>query len=112
MGRQCLFSAKTLLLIGMALSLLWIPFNSLGNKKYRPFLKDGTVKLTLLWNAPDHGYLTVYSAYRLLTEGLEVGKPYNVGRLGEFIPKKDEINMQVVLPVMIFTKENIDGYYF
>lgn len=78
----------------------------------RAYLKDGTVKKVLLWNAPDHGYLTVYSAYRMLTGELKADHAFNAGRLGAFTPKKDAMNMQVGLPVMIFTKENVDQHHF
>ena len=78
----------------------------------RDYLKDGSVKKVLLWNAPDHGYLTVHSAHRLLTGGLEIGVEFTAGRLGRFVPKKDDINMQVTLPVMTFTRENVDKFHF
>jgi rhamnose transport system substrate-binding protein len=78
----------------------------------REFLKDGTVKTVLLWNAPDHGYLTVYSARQLLIGGLKVGQPFQAGRLGTFTPRKDGVNMQVALPVMVFTKDNVDQFKF
>lgn len=78
----------------------------------RDFLKDGTVKTVLLWNAPDHGYLTVYSARQLLRGGLEAGRPFQAGKLGSFTPRKDGINMQVALPVMVFTKDNVDQFKF
>jgi len=78
----------------------------------REFLKDGTVKTVLLWNAPDHGYLTVYSARQLLLGGLKMGQPFQAGKLGSFTPRKDAINMQVALPVMVFTKDNVDQFKF
>jgi len=78
----------------------------------REFLKDGTVKTVLLWNAPDHGYLTVYSARQLLRGGLKVGQPFQAGRLGSFTPREDGTNMQVALPVMVFTKDNVDQFRF
>jgi len=78
----------------------------------RPYLKEGSVKSVLLWDAPAHGYLTVYTAYRLLDEGLKVGKPYDAGEMGEFIPNADDISMQVSLPVMKFTKDNVDDFNF
>lgn len=78
----------------------------------REFLRDGTVKTVLLWNAPDHGYLTVYSARQLLVGGLQVGQPYRAGRLGSFTPRADAINMQVALPVMVFTKDNVGQHNF
>src|SRR6185369_2976774 len=78
----------------------------------REFLKDDTVKTVLLWNAPDHGYLTVYAARQLLTAGLKTGQPFQAGRLGSFTPHKDAIGMQVALPVMVFTKDNVDRFKF
>lgn len=78
----------------------------------RGYLKDGTVKKVLLWNAPDHGYLTVYSAWRLAKGGLKPGVAFDAGRLGPFTPKKDALTMQVALPVLVFTKENVDKYRF
>lgn len=78
----------------------------------REFLKDGTVKTVLLWNAPDHGYLTVYTARQLLAGGLRAGQPFKAGRLGTFTPRKDTISAQVALPVMVFTKDNVDRFKF
>ena len=78
----------------------------------REFLKDGTVKTVLLWNAPDHGYLTVYSAHQLLIGGLKPGQPFRAGKLGSFTPRKDAVSMQVALPVMVFTKGNVDQFKF
>ena len=78
----------------------------------RGYLKDGTVKKVLLWNAPDHGYLTVYCAYRLVTGALKPGIPFEAGRLGSFTPKRDALTMQVALPVLTFTKEKVDRYQF
>ncbi len=78
----------------------------------RAYLKEGSVKKVLLWNAPDHGYLTVYCAYRLLIGDIQLGHGFRAGRLGTFFPQKDGINMQVALPVLIFTKDNVDQYHF
>jgi ABC-type sugar transport system substrate-binding protein len=78
----------------------------------REFLKDGTVKTVLLWNAPDHGYLTVHTARQLLVGGLKAGQPFQAGRLGTFTPRKDAISAQVALPVMVFTKDNVDQFRF
>ncbi len=78
----------------------------------REFLKDGTVKTVLLWNAPDHGYLTVYAARQLLMGGLKAGQPFQAGRLGSFTPHEDAISMQVALPVMVFTRDNVDQFHF
>lgn len=78
----------------------------------RGYLKDGTVRKVMLWNAPDHGYLTVYCAYRLLTGELQAGRAFAAGRLGRFAPRKDALNMQVALPVMVFTADNVDRHRF
>ena len=78
----------------------------------RDFLKRGTMKKAVLWNAPDHGYLTVYCALNLLKGNLIPGKPFDAGRLGRYTPRADALNMQVALPVMVFTKENVDRHHF
>ena len=78
----------------------------------REYLRDGTVKSVLLWNAPDHGYLTVYCARELARGGLQVGRAFQAGRLGSFSPRKDDNTMQVSLPVLEFTKDNVDRFRF
>jgi ABC-type sugar transport system substrate-binding protein len=85
--------------------------NSTPNQM-REFLKDGTVRTVLLWNAPDHGYLTVYCARQLLAGGFKAGQPFKAGRLGSFTPRKDAINLQVALPVLHFTRDNVDQFRF
>jgi rhamnose transport system substrate-binding protein len=78
----------------------------------RKFLKDGTLKSVLLWNAPDHGYLTVYCARELARGGLQTGRVFHAGRLGKMTPTKDHNTMQVALPVLEFTKDNVDRFRF
>ncbi|MGD8835509.1 MAG: substrate-binding domain-containing protein [Desulfobacteraceae bacterium] len=78
----------------------------------RNYLKKGYMKKVHLWNAPDHGYLTVYCAFRLLSTGLRPGQKFNAGRLGDLAPQPDDISMQVALPILVFTKENVDQYHF
>jgi rhamnose transport system substrate-binding protein len=78
----------------------------------KSYLKSGEVKDVELWSAPDHGYLTVYSAYLLATTGITVDKPFKAGELGEFTPKADKISMSISLPLMIFTKDNVDQFNF
>jgi rhamnose transport system substrate-binding protein len=90
---------------------IWVVGNALPSMM-REYLKEGSVHYVPLWSAPDHGYLTVYAAYHLLEGNIEVGKPFDAGRLGEFTPRSDEISSQVALPVMIFTKENVDDFNF
>ncbi len=78
----------------------------------RAYLKDGTVKKVVLWNAIDHGYLTVYTAYRLLSGELKAGSAFHAGRLGPRTPVADAVSLQVALPVLEFTKDNVDRYHF
>jgi rhamnose transport system substrate-binding protein len=78
----------------------------------RKYLKDGTVKSVLLWNAPDHGYLTVYAARQLAMGAIHAGQAFDAGRLGRMTPKKDHQSMQVALPVMEFTRDNVDRFQF
>ncbi|MGM9491708.1 substrate-binding domain-containing protein [Ideonella sp. YS5] len=85
--------------------------NSTPNQM-REFLKDGTVRSVLLWNAPDHGYLTVYSARQLLLGGMKAGQPFKAGTLGSFTPRQDATSLQVTLPVLVFTKDNVDQFRF
>jgi len=78
----------------------------------RKYLKDGTVRSVLLWNAPDHGYLTVYAARQLARGGFTEGVPFDAGRMGRITPRRDEVSMQVALPVLEFTRDNVDKFRF
>jgi rhamnose transport system substrate-binding protein len=82
----------------------------------REYLKDGSVKSVLLWNPQDHGYLTVYSARELLKGApgttIQAGKPFFAGRLGWVRPRADALNAEVSLPVLVFTKSNVDQFRF
>lgn len=78
----------------------------------REYLKDGTVRVVLLWNARDHGYLTVHAARQLLRGGFGAGRPFTAGRLGSFTPQPDEQNLQVALPVLRITRDNVDSFDF
>jgi ABC-type sugar transport system substrate-binding protein len=78
----------------------------------RKHLKDGTVRSVLLWNAPDHGYLTVYAARQLSRGGFGAGQPFDAGRLGRMTPRRDDVSMQVALPVLEFTRDNVDQFNF
>lgn len=80
--------------------------------RMRGFLKDGAVRTVLLWNAQDHGYLTVYCAWQLLQGGLAPGRPFQAGRLGTLVPQPDAVNAQVSLPVLELTRDNVDRYRF
>jgi ABC-type sugar transport system substrate-binding protein len=78
----------------------------------RPYLKDGTVRKVVLWNAVDHGYLTVHVAHQLLTGALEQGRAFSAGRLGPFVPKADRTSLEVALPILVFDRDNVDQYDF
>lgn len=78
----------------------------------RDYIKNGTVRTALLWNAQDHGYLTIRCAHQLLSGGLRAGQPFNAGALGMLVPRADEVNAQVVLPVLAFDKDNVDRFRF
>jgi ABC-type sugar transport system substrate-binding protein len=78
----------------------------------RDLLKDGTLKQVLLWNAEDHGYLTVYTARQLVLGHLRAGQPFEAGRLGTQTPKADKINAQLTVPALRFTAANVDSFNF
>ncbi len=78
----------------------------------KSYLKEGSIKDSLLWDAPAHGYLTVYSAYQLLSAGIKEGTPFQAGSLGTFTPKKDGSSLAVGLPLLTLTKDNVDKYNF
>jgi ABC-type sugar transport system substrate-binding protein len=79
----------------------------------RPFMEAGVIQSVVLWNPIDLGYLTVYAARELVENGLEAGRSFNAGRLGEYTPFEDEISLQVLLgPPFIFTPENIGDFNF
>ncbi len=56
--------------------------------------------------------LTSISYYDVVYQGVKEGVPFTAGRLGEFIPVRDGISLQVSLPLLRFTNENIDKYNF
>ncbi len=108
MGRKCLFSAENLILIGMALSLLRIPFKSLGAEKYR------------IVTIPKLIGIDYYSAVKDgIDEAVSELPDVEVTWIGptldrvekQITPKKNKINMQVVLPAMLFTKENVNNHH-
>ena len=78
----------------------------------RSYIKEGSIRDVELWSAPDHGYLTAYTAYQLATEGVEEGKAFKAGSMGEFTPEKDDISISISLPLVIINKDNVDDYDF
>lgn len=78
----------------------------------KPYLEDGSIRDVQLWSAPDHGYLTVYTAYKLVTDGIEAGKEFEAGDVGSYTPEKDDISMNISLPLVTFTKDNVKDFDF
>lgn len=78
----------------------------------KSYLEDGSIRDVQLWSAPDHGYLTVYTAYQMTTEGIEAGTAFEAGSMREFTPEKDDISMSIGLPLVEFTKDNVGDYDF
>ncbi len=78
----------------------------------RDYVHKGVIQAALLWDAPAHGYLTVYSTYMFLKGKIQEGIPFSAGSLGSFTPVRDGVSLQVSLPLLKFTRENIDNYNF
>ncbi len=86
--------------------------NSTPNMMHE-YVKKGIVKKFWLWNAPDHGYLSVYTAYHLARGDIAEGRPFTAGKLGSFTPRKDANGLTIVLgPPLSFDAANIDVYNF
>lgn len=77
----------------------------------KQYVKDGTVKKFVLWNATDLGYLAVQVAVASTKGELSPGaKTFSAGRLGErTILHGDEV---ILGDPIVFTKDNIDQYDF
>lgn len=73
-------------------------------------VKDGTVKSVILWNTVDLGYLTVFAAHAAVKGELDpADTEISAGRLG----KKKIVGGKVLLgDILVFTKDNIDGFDF
>lgn len=72
------------------------------------YVKNGTVKRFVLWNAIDFGYLTVYAASRLMDGSLATGEA-DFGRLGRRSVQGGEV---VLGPPLVFDASNIDAFEF
>jgi rhamnose transport system substrate-binding protein len=74
-----------------------------------PYIKDGTVKETVLWSPVDLGYLSVYAAKAAMEGPIRVGQKIKGGRLGEFTVQADKYGKTIVLgPAKIFNKSNYE----
>ncbi len=78
----------------------------------KTYVKSGLCPEFVLWSPPDLGYLTVYTAYRILNKeasGKE-GDKFTAGKLGEYTIGKDG---EIILgPGFVFNKDNIDNFDF
>lgn len=76
----------------------------------KPAVKEGTVASVILWNTVDLGYLTIQAANAVARGELKAGATaIKAGRLGE---KKVEGDKVMLGDILVFTKENIDGFDF
>lgn len=82
-------------------------------KQMKPFMDAGVIESVVLWNPVDLGYLAVYAAEALATEGLDVGDTFDGGSLGTFTVQEDDIGKWVLLgDPFVFTPDNIDQFDF
>jgi rhamnose transport system substrate-binding protein len=76
----------------------------------KEYIKDGTVKKFVLWNAVDLGYLTVHAAVASVKGELKSGATtFKSGRLGECKLAGDQI---ILGDPIVFDSSNIDKYDF
>jgi ABC-type sugar transport system substrate-binding protein len=76
----------------------------------KQYVKDGTVKSVILWNAVDLGYLAVHVASAVAEGRLAPGaSSLTAGRLGTRKVAGDQVLLGELL---VFTKENIDQFGF
>ena len=76
----------------------------------REYVKDGTVRRFVLWNAVDLGYLTVHAAVAAAKGELQPGAvAFRAGRLGEVALIGDEV---ILGDPIVFDNANIDQYDF
>lgn len=76
----------------------------------RSYMEDGCIKSSILWNAVDLGYATVYAARALVDGALRPGATELVaGRLGRLTVRGSEI---ILGPPLVFTPANIGQFNF
>jgi rhamnose transport system permease protein len=76
----------------------------------KPYVHGDVVQAVILWNTRDLGYLTVWSASRLVRQGLAAGAAsLEAGRLGRIDVRGSEIILGAPL---LMNKANIDRYDF
>lgn len=74
----------------------------------REYVKDGTVKVFVLWSPVDLGYLTVHVAKLLHDKQLSPGDQ-QIGRLEDIVVAPGEV---LLGPPLIFDADNIDDFDF
>ncbi|WP_029136489.1 autoinducer 2 ABC transporter substrate-binding protein [Nakamurella lactea] len=78
----------------------------------KEFMKDGSMKASMMWDPQELGYIAVYAAHHLITGDLtgEEGATFEAGSAGKFTVGKDgEI---VYKKPLVFTPDNIDDFDF
>jgi rhamnose transport system substrate-binding protein len=76
----------------------------------RSYMEEGCIKSSILWNAVDLGYATVYAARALADGALRPGATeLAAGRLGRLTVRGSEI---ILGPPLVFTPENIGQFNF
>ena len=77
------------------------------------YIKDGTVRDTVLWNPIDLGYLSIYAAKATVDGKAGTGQTFKAGRLGNYKVQADKVSRTIVLgPATIFNKANVDKFNF
>ena len=75
----------------------------------KPFMESGSCTKFALWDPVDLGYLTVYVAHHLKTEGELTDGTYDFGRIKN-VEVKD--GQAILGPPIVFTRDNIDDFNF
>lgn len=79
-------------------------------KAMRAWVERGQIGSTVLWDAVQLGYLTVYVAHAVARGELQPGaKSFRAGRLGEVAIEGDQV---ILGKPLVFTKDNIGDYDF
>jgi rhamnose transport system substrate-binding protein len=77
----------------------------------KEFILDGSCPAMQLWNPPYEGYLAVYLAKEIVTNGFEIksGAKFTAGKLGEYT--FNDTNQVITLPTpMTYDQSNIEEY--
>lgn len=86
--------------------------NGLPNS-VREYIKSGVMEETEMWNATYHGYLTLYAAQQLCTEGVAVGDTISAGSLGDFTVQEMEDGTPIIaMNLLVVNADNVDEFDF